>query len=161
MNKNLENWIIKSLPKKWTKEEEQKLLEFKKEWLNNEIIWEILWRTEVSISIKYKRLHKKDNSYNKKHILKKQNANDEFINYIEPKSLLDIYAWNKYYSKFNIGEYITNDKNKEKDTDYHLEAFEFISNYYNKNFDIVDLDPFWSAFDCFDLSIKLHKRVIS
>jgi len=154
VNKNFDLWMIKSLPKKWTKEEEKKLLSLKEEWLSNKDIALILQRTETSISIKYKRLHKKDNTYNIKHVSEKYKANDEFINHIKPTSLLDVYAWDWYYNKFNLKTYITNDKDKFKNTDFHLEAFEFISKFYNKKFDIVDLDPFWSAFDCFDLAIK-------
>lgn len=157
-NKNLENGIIKSIPKKWTKDEETHLLKLKEDWLNNKEISNILWRTEVSISVKYKRIHKKDNTYNKKHVLEKYKTNDDFFNYIKPDTLLDVYAWNKYYEKYNLKKYITNDKDKEKNTDYHLEAFEFLSMFYNKSFDLVDLDPFGSAFDCFDLWIKIAKK---
>lgn len=158
MNKNLENGIIKSIPKKWSKEEEEWLLSMKKKWLNNKEISNVLKRTEVSVSIKYKRIHKKDNTYNSKHVLEKYGANDIFIKHINPDSLLDLYAWNKYYKDLNLKKYITNDKDKEKETDYHLEAFEFISKFYNKSFDIVDLDPFGSAFDCFDIAIKIAKK---
>lgn len=158
MNKNLENWIIKTLPKKWSTDEEKQLLELKEKWLNNETVAEIMWRSEISIAIKYKRIHKKDDTYNSKHRIEKESQNDNFINLINPKSLLDVYAWEKFYKKFNIENYITNDKDKTKKTDYNLEAFEFISWFYNRKFDIVDLDPFWSAFDCFDLAIKIASK---
>jgi len=158
MNKNLEMGIIKSIPKKWSKEEEEYLLEEKKKWYNNKHIAELLWRTEVSISIKYKRIHKKDDTYNKKHILEKYAANNNFIDFINPNTLLDAYAWNRYYKDFWFKKYVTNDKDKTKKTDYSLEAFQFMSNFYNKKFDIVDLDPFGSAFDCFDLAIKIASK---
>lgn len=158
MNKNLANWIIKTVPKKWTPEDIELLNHLKNKGYNNIEIWKVIDRSEISVQIKYKRLHKKDDSYNKKHIVDKYKQNDEFINLINPKSLLDAYAWNKYYSKFNIPKYITNDKDIEKDTDYHLEVFEFISKFYNKKFDIVDLDPFGSAFDCYDLAIQIAQK---
>jgi len=71
---------------------------------------------------------------------------------------LDVYAADCYYKKFNINKYITNDKDIKRDTDYHMDAFGFISKFYNNKFDIVDLDPFGSAFDCFDLSIKIAQK---
>lgn len=157
-NLNYKNGVIKSIPKKWSEKDIKDLLYYKEKKFNNEYIWEIMGRTAISIWIKYKRLHKKDDTYNKKHILEKHKTNDNFINLINPKSLLDVYAWEKFYKKFNIQKYITNDKDEKKETDFNLEAFEFISWFYNKKFDIVDLDPFGSAFDEFDLAIKIAEK---
>lgn len=160
-NKNLENGVIKTMPQKWTDEDIKQLIALKSQEnpkLNNAEIGEIMWRSEISIQIKYKRIHKKDGSYNSKHVLDKYATNDKFISEIKPKSLLDVYAWGRYYQKFEISKYITNDKDEKADTDYHLEAFEFIAQFYNKKFDIVDLDPFGSAFECFDLAIKIAQK---
>lgn len=160
-NKNLLNGVIKSEPRKWTDDDIKLLLELKSQKdpkISNDEIAEILKRTPTSVAIKYKRIHKKDGSYNNKHVIDKYATNDEFIKEIKPKSLLDVYAWDKYYSKFDIPKYVTNDKDIKADTDYHLEAFEFIAQFYNKKFDIVDLDPFGSSFECFDLAIKISQK---
>lgn len=54
----------------------------------------------------------------------------------------------------------TNDINEEIPADYHNEALKTICKLYseNKKYDLIDLDPFGSAFDCFDLAIKMAKK---
>lgn len=158
MNKNLENGIIKTIPKKWTDSDIKLLNELKSQKKCNSDIWKIMGRSEISIQIKYKRLHKKDWSYNSKHVLDKYATNDLFIEQLKPNSLLDVYAWNCYYKKCGIAKYITNDKDIWKETDYHLDSSEFIYKNYKAKFDIVDLDPFGSAFDCFDIAIKIAQK---
>jgi DNA-binding NarL/FixJ family response regulator len=49
----------KSVPRKWSKEEENKVIELKKQGKSNLEIAEIMDRTEVAIQIKLKRLKKK------------------------------------------------------------------------------------------------------
>lgn len=156
-NLNFKNWIIKSIPKKWSENDIKDLIKYKEQWFNNNDIWLKMWRTSVSIWIKLKRLSKKDKTYNQKHILDKYSTNDLFIKEINPQSILDVFAWDMYYKKFNIKNYITNDINWTE-TDYKLDAFDFLYLFKNKKIDIVDLDPFGSAFDCFDLSIKIAEK---
>jgi len=45
---------------------------------------------------------------------------------------------------------------------YNLPADRLIAMLYaeGKTFDLIDLDPFGSAFDCFDLAIKMAKKAI-
>lgn len=159
MNKNLERWIIKTIPQKWTEKDIESLEIFMKNWLNNSEIAQLMWRSEISIGIKKKRLWKVKNSYNDKHRDDKYTANKEFIDLINPRSIIDIYAWDCFYKELDC-KYITNDKDETKDTNYHLEAFEFLCNYNNQSFDIVDPDPFGSAFDCFDLAIRIANKWI-
>lgn len=146
-------------------------------WTNDEVKWmqdrlaegfsrvevaEAMGRSEVSISIKLKRLKKTDNSYNEKHLDDKYACNDEFIKLIKPKSLLDVYAGNKFYSRYDISEYRTNDIDTEKDVDRHDDALVCVCKHYiaGRKYDIIDLDPFGSAYDCFDLAIKMAKKGI-
>lgn len=157
MNKNLELWIIKTEPQKRTAEDIDKLTLYKINWFDNKKVAELLWRSEISIQIKRKRLHKKDNTYNAKHIDDKIETNMAFLQIVEPKSILDVYAWNCFY-KWMCEKYITNDTDETKPTDFHLDSFEFLSKYYKNKFDLVDLDPFGSAFDCFDLAIKIADK---
>ena len=124
----------------------------------NKEIAESIDRTEVSTQIKIKRLGKKEYTYNDEHIADKYQTNMEFINYINPKTIIDVYAGNKsFYSDYQV---ISNDKNENANTDYHLDALKFCCQMYieDKKVDIVDLDPFGSAYDCFDLAIKMAKK---
>ena len=43
---------------------------------------------------------------------------------------------------------------------YHLDALKLLCKLYceGKTFDLIDLDPFGSAYDCFDLAIKMAKK---
>lgn len=157
----------RTAPRKWTKDEINWILEKKKQGFSNE---EIAWstdRTEVSIQIKLKRLSKDNNSYNKQHVIEKYKTNKLFLDIIEPKTILDLYAGEKpFYSNLEdsfMYDITTNDKNKNFPTTYHKDALECLCSLYanKKKYDFIDLDPFGSAYDCFDLAIKMAKKGIS
>lgn len=145
-------------PRDWTENEIKWILEKKKEGFTNKQIADKIGRTETSLSIKLKRLSKKENTYNKRHIQEKKDINCHFLNYIKPKTILDLYAGSKVYDKNIIAT--KNDINKELDTEYHEDAFKLICKLYSedKNYDLIDLDPYGSAYDCFDLAIKMAKK---
>jgi len=42
--------------------------------------------------------------------------------------------------------------------DYKLDAFDFLYNHRKKKYDIVDLDPFGSAYDCFDFALQIAQK---
>lgn len=151
----------KTIPKKWEEEDIKKLLNYKKLKLSNKEIADKLGRTEISIQIKLKRLAKNDKTYNKGHIIEKRNINNKFIDYIKPKTILDLYSgeFNDNYSNVII---TTNDKNKNYKTDYNEDALKLLCKLYyeNKKYDVIDLDPFGSAYDNFDLAIKMAKKGI-
>lgn len=151
----------KSVPRKWGKEDIIKLLNYKEQGLNNEQIAEKLNRTEISVQIKLKRLNKKNNTYNIKHIEEKRKINEEYVKYIKPKNILDLYAGNNRFNYDNI-KIITNDINKEYNTDYNKDALKLLCELYieEKKFDIIDLDPFGSCYECLDLAIKMAKKGI-
>ena len=54
----------------------------------------------------------------------------------------------------------TNDKNPEIKADYNEDAERLIYKlYYEKNiYDIVDIDPFGSLYECLELGVKMAKR---
>lgn len=148
----------KNPPREWTEKEI--------EWVNallskGHTIKEIAESTDrslVSVQIKIKRLAKKNNEYNKKHVQEKYEYNAKFLELIKPKTVIDAYTGEKnYYSEYIT---ITNDKNIGIVADYHLDAFEFMCNMYakGKKADLIDLDPFGSAYDSFDIAIKLAKK---
>lgn len=152
---------VHSQPRKWNEAEVEWLKEMKAQGFSNAEIAESMGRTEVSIGIKLKRLGKTEKRYNVKHIDDKYATNQEFCNIINPNSVLDAYSGaNGGWYRQNGYNVITNDSNPEHAADYQLDALKFMCQMYfeNKKVDIVDLDPFGSAFDCFDLAIKLAQK---
>lgn len=150
----------KTPPRDWTEKEI--------EWVKNLIdkgysaaqIAESIDRTTVATSIKIKRLGKKDKTYNVEHIAEKDKLNKEFIEHIKPSGhILDVYAGEKSIYEPHVGV-ISNDKDGKCHTHYHLDALKFLCTMYAKGVkaDLVDLDPFGSAYDCFDLAIKMAQK---
>lgn len=111
-----------------------------------------------SVKIKKKRLAKKDKTYNQKHYREKVKLNKHFLKTINPSSVLDLYnGGSLVYENYNA---TTNDINKDFETDYNKDAFKLLCELYsqNKNYDLIDLDPFGSAYDCFDLAVKMANK---
>ena len=159
---NSSNPYVKTIPRKWTDSEIDYMLQLKKEGKSVEEICNVLGRSVASVSVKLKRLNKKNNSYNQKHLDEKIELNNQFISYINPSSILDLYHGNgnPAYDGFNV---ISNDINSEFDCDYNMDALHLLCELYanHKKYDLIDLDPFGSAYDCFDLAIKMAKKGIS
>ena len=158
--------------KKWTEEEVEKLINLKKNKRPLNQIAKTLNRTEVSVSLKWKRLNKQNKTYNKNHLLDKYETNLKFINKIQPQTVLDLYAGEaSYYKKLSteldylnenfIKNITTNDINKEfTNNNYNKDALKLLCKLYfeNKKYDLIDLDPFGSAYECFDLAVKMAKK---
>lgn len=145
-------------PRKWTKEEIEWTKKLINEGYSNKEIALSLDRSETSVSIKVKRLSKKQNTYNHKHVEEKYKLNTMFLEEIKPKTILDLYCGvNSFYKDLNT---TTNDIDKNIEAEYHEDAFKLICKLYyeNKKYDLIDLDPFGSAYDCFDLAIKMAKK---
>tara|TARA_Y100001963_G_C6759718_1_gene438822 strand:- start:994 stop:1752 length:759 start_codon:yes stop_codon:yes gene_type:complete len=158
MNKHLKNGVIKSEPKSWTSEEIDDLLLKKKLGYTFKEIGKILNRTHYSCNRKYYKLMKKAKTYNKKHKEKKYQHNKNFIKQIEAKNILDVYSGGvSWWEKNSTLDVLSNDL-YEDGADYKKEAIEFIFENRKKKFDIVDLDPFGSAFDCFDFAIQIAQK---
>ena len=119
-------------------------------------------RTVVSVSIKLKRLNKSNDTYNKKHIDDKYEFNKLFVEKIAPSSILDLYCGEKsFYKKhFPMLSITTNDINSSIEADFHKDALKLLCELYAKNYkyDLIDLDPFGSSYECFDLAIKMAKK---
>jgi len=162
VNKLLEMGIIKTPPKKWSKEEINTLLELKSKNLTSTEIASILNRSQVSVSIKLKRLTKVDKTYNHRHIQDKYETNEKFMLKIQPKSVLDVYSANSFYKKYDDLILVDNDIDDNFETAFNLDAFDLLClmKINNKKFDLIDLDPFGSSVHCFDLATKLAKKGI-
>jgi hypothetical protein len=162
MNKLLELGVIKTVPKKWTKEEIDRVLELKNKNLTSSEIATILDRSQVSVSIKLKRLTKQDKTYNDKHRQDKYLTNEKFIFKIQPKTVLDVYAADSFYKKYDDLVVVDNDSDTKYETAFNMDSFDLLClmKLHNKKFDIVDLDPYGSSVDCFDIAIKLAKKGI-
>lgn len=149
-------------PRKWNENEIAWMKKKKEEGYSNTELAESMERSEVSISIKMKRLSKSDGNYNSKHILDKYQTNREFIENISPKTILDVFCgeYGFYKKEYENIKTTTNDKDKNIEAEYHMDALKFLCLMYHegRTFDMVDLDPFGSAHDCFDLAIKMAKK---
>jgi hypothetical protein len=156
--------LTKFQPRKWTEKEVEWVLMLQEKGLSIKQIAECIERDSTQVSIKVKRLHKKALTYNQKHFAEKMATTSTFVQELQPRSVLDVYAGAvSIYQKMNCPRVVSNDKNPKAQTEYHLEALDFMCQMYltQKKFDLVDLDPFGSAYDCLDLAIKMaHKGLI-
>jgi len=150
----------KTAPRRWTDKELEWCKQLKKEGYTNKEVAESVDRTIVSVRIKLKREKKKNGTYNAPHKDKKYQTNTNFMEYLQPNSVLDLYSANSYYKRYDNIDLTTNDINESFDTDYNLDAHKLICKLYydNKKYDLIDLDPFGSAFDSFDLAIKMAQK---
>lgn len=160
----MRNPYIKTDPKRWTKEEEEQLIELKKTKTFEEIA-KILDRSRVSVNVKYQKLKKKKRTYNQTHLKEKETLNKLFLHIVQPISVLDVFAGKKSYYEKEQQDYknmrvTSNDINPQYETDYNMDYLRFLGLMYslNNKYDLVDLDPFGSAFDGFDLAVKMAKK---
>ena len=156
---------VSSVPRKWTKKEEEWLLEKRNEGFNYSEIAKALGRTEASVSIKGKRLQKRieNNNYNESHLEQKYNSNKLFYDRNSFNTCLDLFCGvNKYWSNNTNMIVTTNDKNTEIKADYNEDAFRLICKLYSQGnkYDLIDLDPFGSAYDSFEIAIRMAKKGI-
>jgi hypothetical protein len=150
---------VKTAPRKWTEEELAWVIEAKENGFSNVEIARATGRSEVSVFVKLKRLSKKEDSYNVKHRELKYLANQAFFDSLQPSSVLDVYAGNSWW-KETSANCTTNDVDPKFDTDYHEDAFSLLCKLWleGKRFDVVDLDPYGSAYECFDFAIRIAKK---
>jgi|LUMV01.1.fsa_nt_gb hypothetical protein len=162
-NKKKNGGYTHNTPRSWTKEEIGWAEMLKKKGLNIKSIAKCLDRDVVSVSVKMKRLQKKDGiSYNDKHRGEKYETNKKFLELIKPKSVLDLYAGATSYYFKKTKRLTSNDIMVECDTSYNMDSFKLICKLYSEGekYDLIDLDPFGSAFDCFDIALKMAKKGI-
>lgn len=153
--------FTKTTPREWTPAEISWLLEKKQLGYSNKQLAVALGRSDVSIQIKLKRLTKTNDEYNDKNRGVKYQANAEFFELIQPNSVLDVFAGNSHWQTL-CANTVTNDKDTRFWTDYNLDSLDLLCKLKleQKRFDLIDLDPYGSAYDCFDLAIKMAKSGI-
>lgn len=155
--------LTKFNPRKWTKEEIDWVLMLLEKGLSVKQISECIYRDITQTSIKIKRIGKKEKTYNKAHVDDKYRYNDMFLKEINPASVLDLFSGQpSFYLNKGIAKLVTNDVNKSFGADYCERAEKLVAKlwYDGYSFDVIDIDPFGSAYDCFDLSIKMAKKGI-
>jgi hypothetical protein len=157
-NKHFVNGVIKSEPKSWAKEEIDYLLLKKKEGFSFDFIAHALSRTAYSCNRKYYKMQKKLDKYNEGHRDEKYEFNQLFLEKVEFKTLLDAFSGGVSWWKRNTDLTVVDNDNAIDGADYNMDALEFLYQHRKKSFDIVDLDPFGSAFDCFDFALQIAEK---
>ena len=155
------NGVSKTDTRRWTKLEEKWCMNLKAKGFDYDEIAISVGRSRESVSIKIKRLMKLNKSYNSTHLKDKRKTNIEFLEKIKPATVLDLYCGDNHcYEKYNV---IRNDIDKNYEAEYHMDALKLLCKLYidGRTFDMIDIDPFGSAYDCFDLAIKIAKKGIA
>lgn len=149
----------KTTPREWTDAEIAWAVEHKKMGYSIDALAEALGRSSVSVQVKLKRISKIEDAYNSENRDEKYRGNSEFLRLISPNSVLDAYAGNSWWKGAGVNT-VTNDKDPKFQTDYSLDALDLLCQMKleGKKFDIVDLDPYGSAYDQIDLALKLAKK---
>jgi len=149
----------KTNPRSWSDAEVDWVLEQKQNGFGVADIAEALGRSEVSVQLKLKRLKKTNGTYNEKFRALKYEANRTFLTTVAPKTVLDVYAGVSWWAR-NCSGVTTNDSDTTMPTDFHLDAFDLLCDLYlaRASYDVVDLDPFGSAYDCFDFALRLARK---
>ena len=145
-------------PRKWTEQELDWVKMLLEKGYTAKEIAESIDRSHTSVAIKIKRLSKKENTYNAKHVIEKYEINEAYLEELKPVTVLDLYTGEKnFYKDYEV---TTNDIKETITADYHKDAFKLICELYAKGckYDLIDLDPFGSAYDSFDLAIKMATK---
>lgn len=153
--------LTKFQPRKWTEKEIEWVNMLKEKGFNTKQIAECIDRDVTQVSIKIKRLGKMNKTYNDPHRAEKYATNTRFIIDANIDSVLDVFSGSKSaYETYGLKKLVTNDAEVSFSTDYNYDALTFCCMQYagGNKYDLVDLDPFGSAYDCFDLAIKMAKK---
>ena len=88
--------------------------------------------------------------------------NKKLIEELNIKTVCDAFAGleSSYNKLSNIDTICSNDIAENANTNNHLKAFSFLALMIgnNKKFDLVDLDPYGSCYDCWPLAIRLAQK---
>ena len=153
--------LTKFQPRKWTEKEIEWVNMLKAKGFKTKQIAECIDRDVTQVSIKLKRLGKNNKTYNQKHKADKYSTNAKFIVDANINTVLDLYAGNKsYYKNCGLKKVVSNDIKASCHIDYNYDALKLLCLEYaqGNKYDLIDLDPFGSAYDCFDLAIKMAKK---
>lgn len=153
------NEYINGERREWTEGEIEWVLEKRRQGYSFQQIADATERTLISVKTKIQKVSKKNNTYNEKHRQEKYETNYRFQTLIEPKTVLDVYAGEGYW-KDKVQSSISNDKDPKFNHHYQMDALEFMCEMYRtgETFDLIDLDPYGSAYDTFDLAMKMAKK---
>ncbi len=156
----------KTIPRKWSKHEEDCL----KEHINNQITYSELLkklnnRSKQSIYRKLTRFKLTLLQYNKNNVDEKIRTDKDFFDILNAKcyniNVLDAFSGNnKKYKLWGAKKVFTNDKNKKYETTFNKDSYKLLCQLNSKGdnqFDLVDIDPFGTCFDCWELAIRLAK----
>ena len=148
-----------STPREWTAEEIEWIKDLREKGFTIEEIAASVGRTLPSVQIKLKRLGKKNERYNEKHRAEKYELNCQFFDMLRPKTVLDLYCGTTSWWSDKT-EAVTNDIDKEVSATYNQAAEMLIHKLYYDGcrYDVVDLDPFGSAYECLDLAVKMADK---
>lgn len=153
-----------STPRSWVKEETLLLIDWYKKGYRINDIAIALSRTPASIQNKVRRVRKWIiDEYNSPEAREaKYNCNKDFVNFLnKPKTCLDAFAGCGSYWTTNTKLTVdTNDYNTEFDTMYHMKAEKLVAKLYSedKQYDIVDIDPYGSPYLCINHAIAIAKK---
>ncbi len=148
---------LKTAPREWTEKELEYLIEMNEIGFSSKEIAESMDRSEVSVSVKLKRLGKKNNKYEGKHSLEKKELDIQFLNKIAPQNVLTLVGSTKWYE---YKKPIENEIHYKVNSSFGESALKIMAKNFveDKEFDFIDLDTFASCYDAFDLAIKLAKK---
>lgn len=155
------NGITTNAPRKWTNGEIEWAVKLQSMGIPTREIASYLKRPDhVQVSIKLKRIAKKNDTYNPAHRSDKESCNLKFINKLKPESVLDLYSGKVSWYSGKVGSIVSNDINGSEGITYKMDAMKCACMLFSQDmkFDIVDLDPFGSAYDCFDIAIKMATK---
>lgn len=149
----------KTTPREWTGAEIEWALEHKKIGYSVDALAKALGRSSVSVQVKLKRLGKSADAYNRDNRAEKYEANQKFLEMLSPRTVLDVYAGNSWWKSQGL-DVTTNDKDTRFETDYSLDALDLLCQMKleSRRFDLIDLDPYGSAYDQIDLAVKQAKK---
>jgi hypothetical protein len=156
------NGFCRFTPRRWTNPEIKWALDLRARGFSIPQIAVCLYRDDLGVETKLKKLSKKTATYNPAHLADKYATNDAFLAIAEPRSVLDLYAGRESWYRGKVDELYANDKLESSTNDSQGDALRTLCRLYaeGRKFDLVDLDPFGSAFDLFDLAIKTATRGI-
>lgn len=156
------NEYVKTKPRKWTDGEIEWVKKCREEGHSLKEISEASGRSEVSLSIKLKRLNKQNDTYNKDNRELKYVSNALFLDTTKPESVLDLFAGKSFYENKGIRKLVTNDKDEKFHTTHNKDALVLLCELYaqGQRFDLVDIDPYGSPYSYLDLSMKIAKKYL-
>lgn len=149
--------------RRWTEEEEDWMLNEKDFNTINELSY-LMDRSADSISQRLKKIAKENDTYNEPNRWLKYHFNHKFVTEYDIKTVLDLYAGDCFYKKeFKDKLEVTSNDESFKFysiNDYHLDAHDCIKMLFEsgKKYDLIDLDPFGNAYNCFDMAIKMATK---